>query len=731
MRFAVKAGTAIALAAWSMLFMGNGALAQGGKVSGATKSVNTASERPITQLIVRYRDDTLATASAVNTTARMSALSARAGVALVYKRPMSGGAHVLALSKGMSRVEAFAASQRIAADPNVLYAQPDYWMQPTYAPNDALYLGTTGALKGQWHYKDPTVALGGAVPAGGANFPTAWDVSTGTGVVVAVIDTGVVSHADLNANIVGGYDFISNTTVANDGNGRDADYHDPGDWVTQAESDDTSSDLNGCAVKDSSWHGTHTAGTVAAVTNNGTGVAGTAFNAKVLVLRALGKCGGLTSDISEAIRWAAGLSVSGVPANTHKAQVISMSLGGPGTCSTPYQDAITAATAAGSLVVVATGNDGTTTNNQPGNCQGVLSVTAHTFEGDNASYANVGVDTKISGPGGGACTTASNASFTCLATLTGLDRYVLSTVANGTTSPSGTGYAGMAGTSMATPHVAGAAALLYGVQPAIKPTEAISILTNSTRAFPTGSYCDQIKNASDQSCGAGMLDAKQALTLLASSVPVVTASAPNPVVNGSTVSLSGSAAAQNGGSTAFTYTWTQIGGSTVTIVNANQANASFVAPTPGSTMQFRLTVLDGNGLTATATTSVRSNGAPTVNAVSAKSVANGSTLNFTVSGTDPESDTLTYIASGLPTGATFNAATGAFSWPNAGPVGSYSFTVAASDGIATSSDVTVSITVTDGSTSGGGGGGGGAVGLLGLGLLALGAFGLRRNRAMH
>src|SRR5690606_31257016 len=155
----------------------------------------------------------------------------------------------------------------------------------------------------------------------------------GNGVVVAVLDTGITRHGDLDANVLPGYDFISDAGKANDGDGRDNDPSDPGDWVT----------LNQCPggnrAENSSWHGTHVAGTIAAVTNNAKGVAGTAFGARILPVRVLGTCGGYDSDIADAIVWAAGGSVSGVPTNANPAEVINLSLGGGGACGRTSQNA--------------------------------------------------------------------------------------------------------------------------------------------------------------------------------------------------------------------------------------------------------------------------------------------------------------------------------------------------------------------------------------------------------
>ncbi len=156
-----------------------------------------------------------------------------------------------------------------------------------------------------------------------------------------MIDTGARPHVDLAANLVGGYDFISDTFVSRDGNGRDTDARDSGDWNAAGECG------SGSAASGSSWHGTHVAGTIAARTNNGRGVAGVAFNARVVPVRVLGRCGGYTSDIADGLVWASGGTVVGVPANQNPARVANLSLGGGGACTTTMQNAINTARARG------------------------------------------------------------------------------------------------------------------------------------------------------------------------------------------------------------------------------------------------------------------------------------------------------------------------------------------------------------------------------------------------
>ncbi|MFN2330240.1 MAG: S8 family serine peptidase, partial [Chromatocurvus sp.] len=167
-----------------------------------------------------------------------------------------------------------------------------------------------------------------------------------------------------------GYDFISSSSTARDGNGRDPDARDEGDWFGYLE----------CAgapflSQNSSWHGTHVAGTIAAVTNNNQGVAGIAPRAKILPVRVLGRCGGTLSDIQEGMLWAAGISVPGVPNNPNIAQVINLSLGGAGSCDASMQDVINQITAVGTSVVVAAGNSNSDASGfTPASCNNVITV---------------------------------------------------------------------------------------------------------------------------------------------------------------------------------------------------------------------------------------------------------------------------------------------------------------------------------------------------------------------
>ncbi|MCC2960252.1 S8 family peptidase [Massilia sp. IC2-278] len=421
------------------------------------------------RMIVKYKDAKVVNGRAMvpAVTAARQSVADRAGqdygVKLQALHGIATGANVMKLSRKMSLTEARAlAKEMMARDPQIEYAEPDRIMTKMMTPNDPRY-------SEQWHYFDAT---------GGLRLPAAWDNSTGAGIRVAVIDTGFRPHVDLSGQLLAGYDFISDTAVSNDGNGRDSDASDPGDAVTAGAC------YAGSPASSSSWHGTHVAGTIAAATNNGVGVAGVAFGAKVVPVRVLGKCGGYTSDIADAIVWSSGGSVSGVPNIAARAHVINMSLGGGGACDTTTQNAINSARSRGTVVIVAAGNENQNASNaSPANCSGVVTVAATTKAGGRASYSNYGTVVDVAAPGGG----------------TGGG--VLSTLNSGTNGPGADTYASYQGTSMATPHVAGVAALMLAKNGALTPDQIESKLKSTARAFP----------ATCSGCGTGIVDAAAAV----------------------------------------------------------------------------------------------------------------------------------------------------------------------------------------------------------------------------
>ena len=413
--------------------------------------------------IVKFRDGTAERANPAMVARSLQganavmAKSSRGAAGLRHFRRMGLGADVIRASRALSSAEAVQAMQQLAAMPGVEYVEPDLIMRPALTPNDTRY-------NEQWGFFDADA---------GIRANTAWDVATGTGIIVAVLDTGQATHSDITGNLVAGYDFITSTTVSGDGNGRDSDPSDPGDFS---------------GGQNSSWHGTHVAGTVAARTNNGAGVAGTAFNAKVMPVRVLGRGGGSTSDIADAIIWASGGTVSGVPtlSASQKAHVINMSLGGSGSCGATTQNAINGAVSRGTTVVVAAGNSNANASGfTPASCANVINVASVTSASARSSFSNFGTLIDVSAPGSA----------------------ILSTLNAGTTTPGAESYASYSGTSMASPHVAGTVALVQSRRlalglPLYTPAEVESLLKST--AYPLAGACSG-------GCGAGIIDAKRAV----------------------------------------------------------------------------------------------------------------------------------------------------------------------------------------------------------------------------
>lgn len=430
------------------------------------------------RMIVKYRDG--ATAVTAKTTSQLAAanyseavrgrLGAEHGLAMSTLRINGLGAHIIKLNRHAHVDELLALAAKMKAeDPSIEYVEPDRMMYPMMTPNDTNYSSLWGMQGG----------------AGGIRANTAWDTTTGAGVVVAVLDTGIRPHADLAGQTVAGYDMIADTFVANDGTARDGDPSDPGDWSTAGQCG------TGAPASSSSWHGTHVAGTIGAKGNNSMGVIGVAFGAKVQAVRVLGRCGGYTSDIADGMIWASGGTVAGLPVNATPAKVINMSLGGGGACSVTSQSAIDSARSRNTTVVVAAGNSNeNASNSNPANCAGVITVAAVGPTGGRAYYSNYGAVVDVAGPGGDQSAGSSNG--------------ILSTLNVGTTTPGADNYAYYQGTSMATPHVAGVVALMYAVKPTATPDQIESALKSSARAFPA--TCSQ--------CGTGIVDAPAAIVAI-------------------------------------------------------------------------------------------------------------------------------------------------------------------------------------------------------------------------
>ena len=484
------------------------------------------------RVIVRFKQDSAllrkhalsvsATASEtlLVATARAEALSERLGMSLGAGRTLNVHTQVLSAAGINSAMLA----ERLAAQADVEYAVPDQRRTHFALPNDPWYgsgppvtSSTGGPVSGQWYLRAPSGEIVSSI-----NAPDAWDFSTGSqNIVVAMLDSGVrPEHPDLANRLLPGADMITDMATANDGNGRDSDASDPGDWISPSESYNRRSQFYQCGASDSSWHGTMTASLVGAASNNGVGMSGVAWGVKLLPVRVLGKCGGYDSDIIAGMQWAAGLPVPDMPLNPNPARVLNLSLGSIGTCPQSYIDAINSIIGLPDSVtiVVAAGNDGGAVS-VPANCPGVIGVTGLRHAGTKVGFSNMGPEISISAPGGNCVNT--DASLPCLYP-------ILAATNTGLTNPVASAYTDSfntsIGTSFSTPLVAGTVALMLSVQPGLTLTEIKSVLQSTARPFPvqvanntpiipecTANNSQLECYCTTATCGAGMLDTAAAV----------------------------------------------------------------------------------------------------------------------------------------------------------------------------------------------------------------------------
>jgi serine protease len=367
-----------------------------------------------------------------------------------------------------SRLEAYEtikAIKRLRQDKTIEYAEPNYIQKAMLAPDDTYY-----SL--QWHY--PLI-----------NLPQAWDYTTGdSSVIVAVVDTGVfLSHPDLVANLIPGYDFVSSTLISNDGDGIDNNPDDPGDSLTLGYS---------------SYHGTHVAGTIAAVSNNNSGVAGVAHTVKLMPIRVLGLGGGTSYDITQGILYAAGLTNDSGTVPTQPADIINLSLGGT-SYSGAQQAAINDARNAGVVIIAAAGNGSSSQPNYPASYTGVISVSAVGFNKALAPYSSYGASVDVTAPGGDMSVDLDGDGY--------VDG-VLSTLADDSSGIREAVYKRYQGTSMASPHVVGVVALMKSIYPALTPDDVDSLIF-------TGQVTEDISGDGElnrnDNYGYGLIDALKAV----------------------------------------------------------------------------------------------------------------------------------------------------------------------------------------------------------------------------
>jgi serine protease len=388
-----------------------------------------------------------------------------AGLPLQAQRALGPARTHLYRAEGADRQRTIEVVEELNQRADVLYAQPNYIYHPMRIPDDP-------GFDLQWHY-----------PA--LNLPQAWDITIGSSsTVVAVVDTGILfdsddpgrRHPDLDDKILPGFDFISDPRIAVDSDGRDDNAFDNGDTPGGQ----------------SSYHGSHVAGTIAAATDNADGVAGVDWSARILPIRALGAGGGSSIDILDGVLWSAGFAVDGVPANSNPADVINLSLGGTSPCAPFEQQVYDAVIEKGVIVVVAAGNENQNAANvSPASCSGVITVGATDIEGDRAPYSNFGSRVDVMGPGGDQSFDAQEGVLS-LGFDDANDQF---------------GFVFLQGTSMACPHIAGVVSLMKGLRPDLTAQQAVSVLRNTARPLSAA----ECKSNSASDCGAGLVDAAAAL----------------------------------------------------------------------------------------------------------------------------------------------------------------------------------------------------------------------------
>lgn len=457
------------------------------KPAPASQTMTALPSAPVEKVIVTYKSKTAEAGSNAAAKSDAAAKGAETGESLSFERRLAGGAALVDLGDSATKQDVTEVMDAFRADSSVASVEPDiraYAMAVT--PNDTDYTK-------QWDLFEAT---------GGMNVPPAWDKTTGSGVTVAVIDTGYAAHSDLATNVVAGYDFISTSADARDGNGRDADAKDEGDW----NATDNECGL-GSKASNSSWHGTHVAGTIGAVTNNTKGIAGIAYNAKIQPVRVLGKCGGSSADIADAITWASGGTVPGVAANATPAKVINLSLGGASsTCPSVYQNAINGAVSRGTTVVVAAGNSNANASGfTPANCSNVITVASTSREGNRSYYSNFGSIVDVAAPGG-----ETRRATDTPGTVTTPENGIYSTLNSGATTQSAENYKPYQGTSMAAPHIAGLAALLKSAKTGLTPAEIESAIKSNARPLP---------GTCTGGCGTGIADSAKTVNAVTTTTP--------------------------------------------------------------------------------------------------------------------------------------------------------------------------------------------------------------------
>jgi len=479
-------------------------------VSGTVSAIDSASPSSIVTRVILNLDRPVNQESIERT---LNAIANQTGASVKLVRSMSGNALVVSIEHPNTSSQKLIRQLRTVSGINDV--SQDAIVRVMATVDDPRFAE-------QWQLHNPSKFLASLDTA------RAWDITQGSAdVVVAVVDTGIdYNHPDLVGRILPGYDFVSRLSLSvdegvqvppeqefirsNDGDGRDSDASDPGDAINETlRSQFEAVDID-CYVNNSSWHGTAMASIIAANPNDGIGIAGIDWHAKILPVRAIGKCGGRRSDMLDAIRWAAGVDDPALPPNSTPARIINLSLGVDDLCTVADQKAIDDAIAAGALIVAAVGNNGRNTDaepSSPSHCQNVMGVMAVDKFGFRASYSNVGRDADVAAPGGD---------------LSPSPNQILVATNKGTDGPSTEfGYRAATGTSVAAPHVAGVLSLMLSINPDLTNRELEALMLDNTRAFPgpEARMYDEDLACEKSYCGAGILDAYTAVQAVIAHVP--------------------------------------------------------------------------------------------------------------------------------------------------------------------------------------------------------------------
>jgi serine protease len=590
--------------------------------------------------------------------ADVASLLQRTGVATAGSRQFSPSMHVVFLEKTLYGADVATVLDKLRADPAVVFADVDERRYPHALPNDPLFVPTATA-SGQWYMLTPSTATPTS-DAAATDAVSAWGITQGSsGTVIADIDSGVrFDHPDLlragfGGRLLPGYDFVGQDLnsansaplgtylVANDGDGFDPDPSDPGDWIDSTDLMNTAVfPSKNCSVENSSWHGTRVMGVLGALTNNDVGIAGMTWNPYLLPVRALGKCGGLDSDIIAGIMWSVGMTVyddSGNPvaANPYPADIINLSLGGTGgSCPTDYSTLVSQLTGMGVLVVASAGNESGPVD-IPGNCPGVLAVAGLRNVGTKVGYSSLGPQVGIGAPAGNCVNTTAGSP--CL-------RSIDTTVNEGLTSPGANGYTDQSntnlGTSFAAPIVSGIAAMMHAVNANLTPPQLIARIEGSATPYPqpvTTPATPQCSNTSSSSvecacttttCGAGMVNAFKAVK--AALNPIAAVKIPAGFTSGSgSFDAGGSAPAC--GATIASYAWS----STAAIHIVSGATGSVVNVMASGAGTLTLVVTDSSGNQDTAIVTFTASSATTAAPATAGSAASACIAPMTVTPVAP------------------------------------------------------------------------------------------------